>query len=53
MHVLGKLMNTIYIILTHQIDFFPVEQLIQHFKKNYQERKRAHNRWTKSNQKMA
>ena len=48
MGIQTKLMNTIYIILTHQIDFFPVEQLIQHFKKNYQERKRAQNRWTKT-----
>lgn len=44
MGIQTKLMNTIYIILTHQIDFFPVEQLIHHFKKNYQERKKEQSR---------
>jgi hypothetical protein len=36
MGIQTKLMNTIYIILTHKIDYFPVLSLINHYKKNQQ-----------------
>ena len=36
MGIQTKLMNTISIILTHRIDYFPVDELINHYKKNQQ-----------------
>jgi hypothetical protein len=40
MGIQTKLMNTIYIILTHKIDYFPVVSLINHYKKNQQQRQK-------------
>lgn len=40
MGIQTKLMNTIYIILTHKIDYFPVVSLINHYKKNQHQREK-------------
>jgi len=46
MGIQTKLMNTIYIILTHRIDYFPVDELINHYMKNQQQRERERRKRT-------
>ena len=40
MGIQTKLMNTIYIILTLKIEYFPVDSLLNHYKKNQQQRQK-------------
>lgn len=41
MGIQAKLLNTIYIILTQHIDYYPMAEMIENAKKNYQEHERA------------